>query len=54
MKLVESDGTNNWTPSITQRATTPPKLVVGFSAITSVVMSALLGTIRRRKEGRGK
>lgn len=54
MLLTVSDGTNTWTPCITQRATTPPRLVVGFSALTAVTPNVLLGTVRRRKIGRGK
>lgn len=49
-----SDGTNNWTFCIGQRATTSPKLVIGFSPIASAAPNLLLGTIRRRKIGRGK
>lgn len=49
-----SDGTNTWTPCIGQRGATPPKLIVGFASVTSYAASTLLGTVRRRKIGRGK
>lgn len=49
-----SDGTNTWTPCLAQRGTSSPKLVIGFSALTSVATNTLLGTVRRRKIGRGK
>ncbi len=54
MKLVASDGANNWTPSIAERSVTSPKLVIGASAITACSPRTLLGTCRRRKIGRGK
>lgn len=54
MSPTVTDGTNTYTPCIAQRAISSPKLVVGFSPITSVVPNFLLGTIRRRKIGRGK
>lgn len=49
-----SDGTNTWTPCIGQRGTGSPRLIVGFSPIATVLVNNLLGTIRRRKIGRGK
>lgn len=49
-----SDGTNTWHHCIGQRSTTSPKLVVGFGLVTNYVNKVLLGTIRRRKIGRGK
>jgi hypothetical protein len=48
-----SDGVNNWTGCIGQRATTAPKLVIGASAVNRITVTPLLGTIRRRKIGRG-
>lgn len=54
MLATASDGANTWTPCIGQRASTSPKLVIGFSPVLTVVVNTLLGTIRRRKIGRGK
>lgn len=54
MLLVATDGVNNYTPSIGERAPTPPKLIVGFSPLVRLRSTTLLGTIRRRKIGRGK
>lgn len=54
MLVTASDGANTWTPCSVQRATVPPKLVVGFSPLTRIVVNTLLGTVRRRKIGRGK
>lgn len=53
MQLTASDGANTWTPCIAQRATTSPRLVIGFSPVLAVVTNPLLGTIRRRRLGRG-
>jgi len=54
MQNVASDGVNNWTPVMAQRALVSPRLVIGSSPLSSVLFSTLLGTIRRRKIGRGK
>lgn len=51
---TRSDGTNTWTPCIGQRSPTSPKLVIGFSPITTYQTTTLIGTVRRRKLGRGK
>ena len=50
------DGTNpnNWLGAVTTRSTVVPKLAQYFTQIQGVVMSPYLGTIRRRKIGRGK
>jgi len=54
MILNVSDGANQWTPCVSQRSTVAPKLVIGTSLLQAVTTSALLGTIRRRKIGRGR
>jgi hypothetical protein len=54
MLLTASDGVNVYTPVMAQRATTTPRLVIGASPLTSVTHGSLLGTVRRRKIGRGK
>jgi hypothetical protein len=54
MVLSFSDGVNAWTPCIVQRSTTSPKLVIGSSQIVRTIANLLLGTVRRRKIGRGK
>lgn len=54
MLLTASDGANVWTPCMAQRATTSPRLVIGASPLTGVSHDSLLGTVRRRKIGRGK
>lgn len=54
MLATASDGVNTWAPVMIQRAATSPRLVIGASNLTSITPSALLGTIRRRKIGRGK
>jgi hypothetical protein len=53
MALTASDGTNTWTPCIAQRAAASPRLVIGFAPVVSVTTNPLLGTIRRRRLGRG-
>jgi hypothetical protein len=53
MLLTASDGVNTWTPCIGQRANTSPRLIIGAAALTNVTGDLLLGTIRRRKIGRG-
>jgi hypothetical protein len=54
MLATASDGTNPWTQAIAQRAGVSPKLVVGVATVLTVAYNSLLGTIRRRKVGRGK
>lgn len=54
MLATASDGSNTWTPCVGQRALTSPKLVTNFSSLTRVVVNPILGTVRRRKLGRGK
>lgn len=54
MATTASDGTNTWTPSVVQRSPVSPKLVIGFSATGRIIANLLLGTVRRRKIGRGK
>ena len=49
-----SDGTNIWVHCIGQRSTISPKLVVNAQPVNRFVIPTLLGTIRRRKVGRGK
>jgi hypothetical protein len=49
-----SDGTNTWTPCVGQRSNVAPHLIVGFAPIQAWTANVLLGTIRRRKIGRGK
>jgi hypothetical protein len=50
----QSDGTNTWTPCVGQRGVASPRLIVGFAPVVSFQGTNLLGTIRRRKIGRGK
>jgi len=54
MLLTLSDGVNTWTPVITQRSTASPKLVIGASPVIGSTFDLVVGTIRRRKIGRGK
>lgn len=54
MGIAASDGANNWLPCISTRSTASPRLVTSFAGITVVTVNGLLGTIRRRKIGRGK
>lgn len=54
MLATATDGVNTWTPCLGQRGAASPKLIVGFSPLTAVTANLLLGTIRRRKIGRGK
>lgn len=49
-----SDGTNTWTHCIGQRTNVSPKLIIGFAPITTYLGTQILGTVRRRKIGRGK
>jgi hypothetical protein len=49
-----SDGTNNWQYCIGQRSNSPPRLIVGAANVVTQTASLLLGTVRRRKIGRGK
>lgn len=54
MTATVSDGANTWTPVIAQRSGTSPRLVIGASPVISASLNLLLGTVRRRKIGRGK
>lgn len=54
MLLTASDGTNTWTPCVAQRNTASPRLVVAYANLTAVAPNYVLGTVRRRKLGRGK
>jgi len=54
MLVGASDGANSWVPCIGQRTNVSPKFVVGAAILTAVTFDTLLGTIRRRKIGRGK
>lgn len=54
MLTANSDGTNNWTPCVATRSTVTPKLVTNYSLLTVAVPDYVLGTVRRRKLGRGK
>lgn len=54
MMAAYSDGANSWIAVLASRSSTAPRLANGASALTSAVKSPLLGTIRRRKIGRGK
>jgi hypothetical protein len=51
---TKSDGTNNWTACVSQRGLTPPKLITAYTLVAQFKFVLLLGTIRRRKIGRGK
>lgn len=54
MASTLTDGVNQYTPAVAQRSTASPKLVTFYSAITSVTVNPVIGTIRRRRLGRGK
>lgn len=54
MTLARSDGVSNWIPCVSVRSATPPHLAAFASGITRIAWTPLLGTIRRRKIGRGK
>jgi len=54
LTTVTDGGGNTYTSSICQRATGSPKLVIGSAPIVRMTVPTLLGTIRRRKIGRGK
>lgn len=54
MLVSFSDGTNTWNPCVGQRMLASPRLVIGASPLTAVTVDSLLGTVRRRKIGRGK
>lgn len=49
-----SDGTNVWTSCIGQRQTATPRTIQAAAVIVKYVNRPILGTIRRRKLGRGK
>lgn len=49
-----SDGTNNWLYCVGQRGSATPRLITNYAVISSQTASLLLGTVRRRKVGRGK
>jgi hypothetical protein len=49
-----SDGSNTWQPAVTTRSSALPKVAVAYSLLTRAYMSTYLGTVRRRKIGRGK
>jgi hypothetical protein len=49
-----SDGTNTWVHCIGSRQPTSHGLVTAFAPVTRYVTKVLLGTVRRRKIGRGK
>lgn len=54
MLNTATDGTNTWTPCIAQRSNTSPKNIVAAAAMVRTVPNFLLGTVRRRRIGRGK
>jgi hypothetical protein len=54
MLLSASDGVNSWVPCIAQRTNVSPHFIVAAAQITSTSQNLLLGTIRRRKIGRGR
>jgi hypothetical protein len=54
LTTTRTDGTNVWTPCVAQRGNTSPRFVVAAANIVSTQKVLLLGTIRRRKIGRGK
>jgi len=50
-----SDGANNWTGALGQRSAAPPHLVTNVATLSGAsFVNLLLGTVRRRKIGRGK
>jgi hypothetical protein len=49
-----SDGVNNWSPVIAERSPTTPRLVIGTAPLTNQHTNLILGTIRRRKIGKGR
>lgn len=54
MVLTASDGVNTWTPCIAQRTNISPHFIVAAAPITTTSHNLLLGTVRRRKIGRGR
>jgi hypothetical protein len=54
MTTTASDGSNTWIPSLGTRSLTSPRLVTSFALLTNASVNTLLGTVRRRKIGRGK
>lgn len=49
-----SDGVNNWTYVIAQRSPVAPRLVTATAPVAVMGLNLVLGTIRRRKIGRGR
>lgn len=49
-----SDGANTWNPVVSQRGLAAPRLVTNWSLLLSCTLNTLMGTIRRRRIGRGK
>jgi len=54
MYATGTDGTNTYYPCIATRATISPRLVTNYTLMTPPTPNFLLGTVRRRKIGRGK
>lgn len=51
---VMSDGANNWNMCVPQRLAASPRLVANYSLVNGGTLKTLLGTVRKRKIGRGK
>lgn len=49
-----TDGVNVWLPCVAQRSVSSPKVAIGAAALTFTAGNFFLGTVRRRKVGRGK
>lgn len=54
LTMTASDGVATWTSCVSTRAANPPRLANGYELILNAQFNTLLGTVRRRKIGRGK
>jgi hypothetical protein len=54
LAVQASDGTNQWTHSVCTRSTVSPKLVTNFAPVHTIILNHQVGTVRRRRIGRGK
>jgi len=53
MRTAMTVGANNWVPVISTRPIAPANVVTRANQVTSVVTRSIIGTCRRRREGRG-
>lgn len=50
--LPETDGVNTYTPSILQKSSSPPRLVIGSAPLINFFVSGVMGSARKRKINR--